>query len=110
MEFGTANFTLANVKSTIRTYEAVNSIVRHEAKAGAVSRNSYCFRCGDKSHLRTNCNAPEDKLYCTHCKVSGTHNTKACTLKRKADKEKLKAQQAEKLEEESVDGVKKGKW
>ena len=48
LELGSRDLTLANVKSVIRTYEAVNSVVRQEAKAGAVSKKNYCWRCGEK--------------------------------------------------------------
>ena len=41
-------------------------------------------RCGDKGHYKDRCTATG--LYCTHCKVKDSHNTRICQRKKEADK------------------------
>ena len=92
LELGVEKLTLANVKATIRTFEAIHTVIRQEAKVGAASRTLSCYHCGDTSHLKPDCKADKDKLYCNHCRIKGSHNTKVCGVKKHEEREKKLAQ------------------
>merc|ERR1712240_880113 len=47
-----------------------------------------CRACGKNGHMSASCNIPKTKLNCSHCNLTGSHNTSACLKKKKANKRK----------------------
>lgn len=88
LELGAKDLTMAKVKSVMRTYELVNSVLKQDSKAGSVRKKTHCWRCGDKTPLRNEYGVSPDKVKCIFCKTNGSHNTKTCPKKKRSDKDK----------------------